>query len=386
MASIHETRYGTQEIVWYENGQRKTATRKTKGEADALKAEIERRTAEGKPVMRRKDVPTLEDFAAEWMASRKKLETTTKEKYKEWLEVHILPELGHLPLVDLRPSRLAEWQARRLEENAGPAVLGKAQGLLSQILKKAVAPHEYLDVNPLASLDRPEYEKREHRWLTAEEVERLRQWFLEIDDPGSATLISILGYVGIRPQDALALEWADVGEQLRVVRKNSNGAIKPGSKTGEGYKRKVYLPEPVAADIAEWHELAPPATLLFPRPSDGQPWKKYDWDNWRSRPIKRGKRGGRWNVRSFKNAAAEVGLGETLKPYDLRHTAASLFAASGWTADEGAHQLGHSVDTFNRTYRHLLDPSWSGERKSVEEYIREARTREPERDGAETCV
>jgi integrase len=368
MASIHETRYGTSEVRWRENGRVKTATRKTEREAQELLAEIERRLASGRPVMRRNDVPTLEEFAASWLARRKDLEDSTKGKYLEWLEVHILPDLGHLSLVDLRPRRLAEWQDDRLDEGAGPAVLGKAQSLLGRILKKAVLPHEYLDVNPVAALDPPTYKKRDHRWLTAGDVEKLRLWFLEHDDPGSATLISILGYVGIRPQDALALSWTDVGERLGVTRKNSQGKIKPGSKTGEGHKRTVYVPALVAAELEEWRGLSSNAALLFSRPSDGQPWTKHDYDNWRSRQGRKGKRG-----RGFKAAAIEMGLGKSLRPYDLRHTAASLFAACGWSAVEIANQLGHSPTESQRTYQHLIVTDGAAPRKTVDDYIREAR-------------
>lgn len=376
MASIHETRYGTWEVKWRDNGKPKSATRKSRSEAQALLVHVERRLAGGQPVIRRKDVPTLEDFAAEWMAKRKKLEDSTKKKYTEWLEVHILPDLGHLSLVDLRPRRLAEWQADRLDEGAGPAVLGKAQSLLGRILKKAVLPYEYLDVNPVTALDPPEYEKREHRWLTAAEVEKLRLWFLEHDDLGSATLISVLGYVGIRPQDALALSWTDVGERLSVTRKNSQGKIKPGSKTGDSYKRTVFLPELVADDLEEWRSLSPGSALLFSRPSDGQPWTKHDYDNWRSRQGRKGKRG-----RGFKAAAVEMGLGASLKPYDLRHTAASLYAACGWGAVEIANQLGHSPAESQRTYQHLIITDDAAPRKTIDDYIREARGLAPAAGG-----
>lgn len=373
MASIHPTKYGTYEVKWRENGRFKSQSRKTRAEALSLKVEVENRAAGGRSFVRSKDAPTLEDFAAAWLVGRKDLEASTRAKYQEWLEVHILPTLGHLSVADLRPRQLQEWQDERLADGAGPAVLGKAQSLLSQILKRAVLPYEYLDVNPVLALDRPSYKKREHRWLTANEVEALRSWFLDADDPGSATLISVLAYVAIRPQDALALDRSDLGERLSVVRKNSEGVIKPGSKTGEGYNRTVYLPGPVAADLAEWLALSE-GHLIFGRKSDGEAWTKNDYDNWRSRIRRDGSRG-----RSFKAAAEAVGLGATLKPYDLRHTGASLYAAAGWNHVEIAHQLGHSPEQSMRTYQHLLDSNPS-ERRSIEDYINEARGIAPVRD------
>lgn len=374
MASVYQTKYGTFEVSWRENGRQKTKAKKTKREAERFKVEVENRLASGRQVICSKDAPTLEVFAAAWLASRKDLEASTRGKYQEWLEVHILPTLGHLSVAELRPRLLQEWQDTRLAEEAGPAVLGKAQSLLSQILKKAVLPYEYLDVNPVLALDKPSYKKREHRWLTAAEVEALRSWFITEDDVGSATLISVLAYVGIRPQDALALSWPDVGQRLSITKKNSNGQIKPGSKTGEGYKRTVYLPDPVAADLAEWRALNEGA-LIFDRNVDGGPWTKIDWDNWRSRYREDKSRG-----HSFKKAAEGAGLGGTLRPYDLRHTGASLYAATGWGAVEIAHQLGHSANESQRTYQHVLLADGAAPRKSMEDYIREARGLAPVRD------
>lgn len=374
MASIHKTKHGTYELKWRENRRPKSKTVRTKSEAQRLKVEVENRRAGGKLVIRSQDAPTLEDFSAAWMAGRHDLSETTKVKYKEWLKVHVLPSLGHLSVADLRPRLLQEWQDQRLASGAGPAVLGKAQSLLSQILKKAVLPYEYLDVNPVLALDRPSYKKREHRWLTANEVEALRSWFIAEEDPGSATLISVLAYVGIRPQDALALSWPDVGERLKVVRKNSQGTILPGSKSGEGYKRTVYLPEPVAGDLANWRALGE-GSLIFGRKSDGGPWTKNDYDNWRSRFRKDKSRG-----HSFKRAAEEAGLGSTLKPYDLRHTGASLYAATGWGAVEIAHQLGHSPNESQRTYQHVLLADGAAPRKSITDYINEARGLAPKRE------
>lgn len=369
MASIHKTRYGTYELVWYENGDRKTTTCKTKAEANVMRGDIERK---GRHV-RRQDAPTLRQFAVEWLAGRTDLADATLALYAQQLKVHVLSDLGHLSVAELKPSRLAEWQRARLAAGSGPSALGKAQGVLSQILDSAVLPHEYLDVNPCLALKPPSYQKKEHRWLTAGDVEALRLWFIDREDLGSATLISVLAYVGIRPQDALARTWADLGDRLSVTSKVVNGEIKDGSKTGTAYKRRVEIPEMVAADLEEWRLASRGAGLIFPRKSDGLPWTKTDWDNWRSRHPKEGKR-----PRCFKRAAEDLGLGSSLKPYDLRHTAASLMAAAGWSAVEIAAQLGHSPTESQRTYQHLIHDD-RRDRGSIDDYIREARGLAPER-------
>jgi len=375
--SVHPTDYGTYEVKYRVDGRQRSKTFKSQKLAERFDGEVTEAKDEGRPAPEpRRKVPTLEVFAEDWLAARVKLADSTADKYSELLDRHVLPELGKLPLTELRPRRLYEWQQTRLDAGAGPAVIGKAQGLLRQILKTAVMPHEYLEINPVLELERPEYKKREHRWLAAADVELLRGWYLERADLRSATLVSVLGFIGIRPQDALALEWKHLdGDRLEVIQKNSEGVICPGSKTGEHWKRRVYVPGPVADDLAAWRAAGSGRGLIFPR-TDGQPWRKHDWDNWRSKYTRPGGRrhgtGSRPLARCFKLAAEDVGLGATLKPYDLRHTAATLYAAAGWTAVEIGHQLGHSAEVSQRTYQHLLDAK-PGERRAIEDYIAEAR-------------
>jgi integrase len=369
MASVHPTRYGTYELRWRENGRPKSKTYKSQAAAERASEEVEGRLSEGRRVVRRQDVPTLEAFALERMAEWKSLERSTRQLYAELAATHLFPSLGHLALIDLSPRRLDEWQRERLDDGAGPAALGKAQALLGRILRKAVLPHEWIASNPVDSLDAPEYVKRPHRWLTAEEVEAIRRWYLEHDDLGSATLVSVLAYVGIRPQDALARLWTDLGERFSVTTKVVDGEIRPGSKTGEGWKRTVYVPEPVLGDFELWRLEGSGRGLIWPRASDGAPWSKADYGNWRSRPPK-GKKPKR--PKCFQAATEDVGLG-TLKPYDLRHTAASLYAASGWTAVEIGAQLGHSPTVSQSIYQHLIHETPPEQRQSVDDYIRQAR-------------
>lgn len=382
--SIHPTEYGTYEVKYRVDGKLRSKTFKSEKLAERFDGEVKDAKDEGRPAPEpRRKVPTLETFAEDWLTGRVKLADSTLEKYGELLERHILPELGGLSLTELRPRRLYEWQQARLDAGAGPAVLGKAQGLLRQILKAAVMPHEYLEINPVLELERPEYKKREHRWLAAADVELLRGWYLGRDDRRSATLVSVLGFIGIRPQDALALEWKHLdGDRVEVIQKNSEGVIVPGSKTGEHWKRRVYVPDPVADDLAEWKAASSGRGLIFPR-GDGQPWRKHDWDNWRSKYTrpggKRHSTGPRPLAKCFKLAAEDVGLGATLKPYDLRHTAATLYAAAGWTAPEIGQQLGHSPEVSQRIYQHVLDAK-PGERRSIEDYIAEARAGSDVRD------
>ncbi len=67
-----------------------------------------------------------------------------------------------------------------------------------------------------------------------------------------------------------------------------------------------------------------------------------------------------------------VGL-ESSRPYDLRHSFASLLLAEQMNTAEVARQLGHSLQTVYGTYAHVIDELVGRARVSVEAEIRTAR-------------
>lgn len=360
--SVHKTPAGTYRVQYRQNGRQRSKNFPTKTEAALFDAEIKRLNTEGRPIIRAKDAPTLEDFSVHWLAQRDDLSDKTLAGYAHALDKHVFPYLGHLRVhaSDLRPAVLLDWRNDRLSAGVGRSILKEARMVLKQILDAAVLPAELLELNPLASVKAPRPVRKEHRYVDAEGIETLRKRFLNEGDLLSATLTSVLGYVGIRPQDALALEWVHLGDgELSVVQKNVDGIIVPGSKTGLGYRRKVRLPEAVEADLTDWRPSGEgdKSILVFPRPKDGKPWRGYDYNNWR---------------RKFMRGVKAVGL-DIGRPYDLRHSCASLMASTGSTHVEIAHQQGNRPETSIRFYQHLIKVG-NGPRPTMDEQIKRARS------------
>jgi integrase len=306
---------------------------------------------------------TLEDFAVEWLNGRTDLARRTDELYTFLLSHHILDDLGHFPLNELRTSTLRDWQQRRLRQGAGPVTLAKAITLLKQILEEAVAA-EHMQRNPATSLQVHKPEKRIPVPATPEQIEAMRDWFLAKDPPhlGDATLISVLGYGGLRPGEALALRWSDIDHGTISVTKAIAYGEEKGTKTGA--TRVVRPPSVVGRDLAEW-KLATPAPfgLIFPRKTDGEPWTRHDWNNWRRR--------------RFGKAARAAGL-EGFRPYDMRHSAASLLIAENRPITEVAAQLGHSPAVCLSVYAHVMEQARDKESVSAESWIAEARSQRQE--------
>lgn len=75
--------------------------------------------------------------------------------------------------------------------------------------------------------------------------------------------------------------------------------------------------------------------------------------------------------RRFRAAANAAGI--TARPYDLRHSFASLLFAEQRNPAEIAEQLGHSLQTLFGTYTHVIEELRGQERVPAEDVIRMAR-------------
>ncbi len=100
---------------------------------------------------------------------------------------------------------------------------------------------------------------------------------------------------------------------------------------------------PLAHDIREYRLAAgrPASSTLLLTNESGEPWDKTAWDVWRA---------DRWTP-----ACLSAGLTLAPRPYDLRHSFASLLLAEGRQPLYVARQLGHSVAVLLSTYAHLID-------------------------------
>lgn len=357
--SVHRAQSGKWLVRYRDAGRNRSKTFSLKADADRFDADVRRRRELGELILSRRDVPTLREEATDWLAGKTDLSPVTEAHYANLLRLHILPQLGAVRLVDLRPRLLDQWQRGLMGKGGGTRTVQQARMVLSQILTRAVA-HEYLQANPLSAISAPRHRAREVEPATVEQVEAMRGYFLDRNDRTGAALISVLAYVGLRPpQESHGLMWSDLeGGTLRVRRRNVYGRIERGLKANKR-ERVVKLPGPVAAELAELRLRLGRATgIIFAR-SDGGPLNKSDWGN--------------YSRRGFARARASAGLSGAFTPYDLRHTCASLMIAAGRPPTEVANRLGHSVAQSVNTYQHLIEAMEGQEIVPFDELIRRER-------------
>ena len=292
---------------------------------------------------------TLAEFVADWWTNyaTTHLAHSTLETYKIMWERHLAGRIGDHRLRELRPPVIATLIADLERDGVGRPTIRKTLGLLQGILARAVEWGRMTD-NPVKNVRKPTI-VRDHvvRVLTPREVEALRAEM----DLRDQTMISCLAYSGPRPGELVRapLSWEDVLERTLLYHQ---------PKT-QRPPRAVRMIAALAGDLAAWRLACggPTKGPVFPDTA-GSAWTRDQWTN--------------WHRRHFLPAARASGV-DISRPYDLRHTWASLLIQEGrLTLIEVAAQMGHSVQTLLDNYAHVI-AELSGEHRPVEDLIREAR-------------
>jgi integrase len=229
------------------------------------------------------DEITLRDYIlSEWWPNyaERRLALSTQESHSIDLDLRILPRLGDVRLTQLRASVVERLAADLERAGTGRATIVSTLAVLQGVMKRAVRDCN-LPGNPVKQIDKPSQRReRDPVLITVEQVEAMRRWCMQRDDPRSATLISLLAYAGPRPEsEALALRWDGVRRRTILFR---------ATKRGVPYERATRLLGPLAEDLRRWREACgdPPADAPVVPNSGGERWADHDWDNWRSRTFR----------------------------------------------------------------------------------------------------
>ena len=379
-------------VRWREAGRQHERKFELKRDADAFDREIKRRhqfgplgvqhlTARGGPTL---DQWIEQRWAPEHAAT---LAQSTRERYANVYKCHVWPTLGDTPLAQLTVARLRAWQAALIKADVSPGTIHKCRTFLSSVLRHA-AESEAIPGNPLSLVRPPKANHRDAvRPLSPLTVEAIRSMLLNppprevaaahegqrsrrryaLPPPGTpqtrrrdALIVSLLAYAGLRPGELRGMQFGDAREHTLLIQRaaNPDGSMKA---TKNERDRTVRLLSPLAVELREYRLAAgrPPdgAMLLFD--DDGKPWDKSNWQMWR--------------VDRWAPACRAAGLNPVPRPYDLRHSFASLLLAEGRQPLYVAKQLGHSLAVLLSTYAHLIDEYVESEPIDAEAEIATAR-------------
>lgn len=288
---------------------------------------------------------TLERFHDEvWLPEHAPTLTPgTVAHYEILWRRHVVGRIDQLPMRDITPRVVSALKQQMLAAGVGVETTRRTMTMLQGIFRLAMEWEEATS-NPFAIVRKPPVKPPPPvRPLSVEAVEQLRAYFLAGEECESVLICVLMAYAGLRPSEVAALRLADVRDRTLLVHRAVRQGDHAGLKNGSPY-RTVELLQPIKDDIATMTATlgtagGAPETPLIPDAA-GQVRDGDDYKNWRRR--------------QFRPAVHELDL-SIRRPYDLRHTCASLLIAAQRNILEIATQLGHRPEMTLRTYGHLID-------------------------------
>lgn len=293
-------------------------------------------------------MPTLAEWAEQWtgtvLAQRApKTQSTAKASIKKWITTHTI---GTYLLDRVTPDHVDSWMQEMATGGRALDTIKQNRKHLNQMMQWAVKRGR-ITSNPvtLAELPRTEKEPREHVTFTHAEAIKFAEACQQPDEPWGPFFL-LCAMTGMRPGEALALQWSDINEDARTIHIR-RAVVRDGDKClGIGPTKKkdqriirVSEVERRLLDRQRCNRAAPAdaslADHVFLTPSTG-----------RVSPQA--------NVRKQLNRVCWDAGVRRLTPYDLRHSCASLLLAEGIAAGDVAMRLGTSIRMLDRHYHHLI--------------------------------
>ena len=333
------------EVRWRENGRHRSRSFTKKADAERFETRVRSARELGEALDLERGKETVAEFIERWWREYAviKLEHNTRKSYGQVWEKHLRSRIGGYRLRDVSPAVVHRVKAELLAKDVGVPTVRKGLALLSAVFRCAVE-WDRVDRNPVRAVGMPAAKRSRHvRPLAPATVEAMRARLLAVGLERDAAIVSVLAYAGLRPEELRALRWSDIRERTLLVERAAAGSSLKGTKTGA--IRTVRLLGPLVEDLRRWRDASPSKSeLVFPTSRDTL-WTDYDWRNWRSRV--------------YRPLVEAVGLAKS-RPYDLRHSFASLLIHEGVSVVEVARQMGNAPDVTLTTYAHVfeeLDPT-----------------------------
>ena len=338
----------------------------SKGDASRWLATAEADQARGEWLDPRLGATRFDAFVDEWWPTTAHLRPTTRASYEYLLRVHLRPTFGDTPIGRITPVMVQAWRADLLASGLAPNSVAKAYRLLARLMAVAVRGR-YIGHSPCMERGAGTDEVPEMRFATADQVDAIAAHVPERD----RALIYVAAYSSLRLGELTGLRRCDVNplhKTVTVARQITEvrGQLHVGPPKTASSRRTVRLPDLIATmldDHLQRHSEPGPEGLVFPA-AEGGPMRR---TNFRRRV---------WVPAT--EAAGVPGL----RFHDLRHTGATLAAASGAPLKALMQRMGHSTVAASLRYQHVVD----GQQDAIADPPRLCRAAFLEGPGAEKGV
>lgn len=320
---------------------------------------------------------TLGAWLKQWLNEHAapKLAETTRYRYEELIRCHISPQLGQIPLGEVKPIHLQNFYNSLLkvgrvdgkEGGLSPTTVRQIHAILHRALKVAMKL-QLIRQNPADLVEAPQPAKAEPIGLDEEQVTRLLK--AAYNTPHYVPLLLALA-TGMRRGEIYGLRWQDIDFSSGLIYVRQTVAYTPAKgiffKTPKTHRsrRPIAIP-PEIVEILHQHKVeqnkrrlqAGPLyhdlDLVFDR-GDGQPHYPGTLSHW------------------FSEFVEALGL-PRITLHKLRHTHASILLKKGVNIKVIQERLGHaSISTTMNMYSYLLPGLQEEAAAKIEEVIKDTK-------------
>ena len=301
---------------------------------------------------------TFETYARGWLDRQTKYAPGTLAFYRRSLET-VFPEIGAIKLNKLRPialeNLLAKLRKRTYRDKPiKEKTVQKYLTVVSAVLSDAKR-NEIIEKNPARMIDLPDAERKTQEIPTMEEMQKFLS-ALCYEEPVFQLFYFLAINTGMRRGECCALKWEDINYAERsihvcrnAVKTTGDEIIVKAPKTKAG-NRYVYFSAEMESLLREYEAFCAAETERYDRREQ----TKDDYV-FRRKGMKLPMTPSTFTWR-FKKILKANDLPTDLNVHSLRHTAASLFIASGTDVGTVAGLLGHSQpSTTLDIYTHAFD-------------------------------
>jgi len=338
--------------VYQDTGRRISRDFKTKPEAQSWLRQMQGELEQGFDYQGSKTL--LKDYLHDWLdTARIALRPKTADSYKRTMQKHIVPQLGEIPMKDLKPIHVEKFYVRLVEAGVGVRTIRLVHTILHRALERAVF-QMLLIRNPSAHATLPQYRHGEMKVLDEIQV---NQFLVTAIDSPYVALYHLAVKTGMRQGEILGLKWSDlqwgsgrlyVQRQLQDVRGMGSFFQEPKTRSG---RRTIQLGARTLQALMEHHEFQQTQKVFA-----SQRWQ----DNELIFPSKLGTPLSPSNLRLDFNRVLERAGVPKIRFHDLRHTAASLMLNNGIPVIVVSRILGHSkpsitLDIYGHLYNEMQE-------------------------------
>lgn len=293
-------------------------------------------------------LPTFREFTASWLEI-KKIEWRNSHRItlESTLLTHIYPAFGDLRLDQISRESVLEFRARlaskelRVPSRDGAptrkisaTTVNKVVGILRMILDEAAA--RYGMRNPCVTIKRLKTQRKDIEPFSMDEMQSILGRVRRDYQP----YLTFRFLTGVRSGEVHGLKWRHIDFERRqvLIRETFQSGRTEYTKT-DGSQREIHMSQPVAEALSR----------MMPEGYDKDPQAfedRYVFANRQGHPIDNKN----FNDRVWKPLLRNLGL-KYRRPYQMRHTCATLWLAAGESPEWIARQLGHTTtEMLFRTY------------------------------------